>query len=56
MPNFGQIFAKKFNLCDRRLCGGGPPNAVPSPAAWRTPAAAATAAQIENDCEFSAKI
>ena len=38
-------------LCGRRRRGGGPLAAVPSPAARRAPAAAATAAQIENFCE-----
>ena len=39
-------------LCDHRRRGRGPLAAVPSPAARRAPAAAATAAQIENFCEF----
>ena len=43
--------SKIFNLCGRRRRGGGPLAAVPSPAARRAPAAAATAAQIENFCE-----
>ena len=38
-------------LCGCRRCGGGPLAAVLSPAARRGPAAAATAAQIENFCE-----
>ena len=46
------LISKVFNLCGRRRCGGrGPLAAVPSPAAQRAPAAAATAAQIENFCE-----
>ena len=40
--------SKIFNLCGRRRRGGGPQAALPSPAARRAPAAAATAAQIEN--------
>ena len=40
-----------FNVCGRRRRSGGPLAAVPSPAAQRAPAAAATAAQIENVCE-----
>ena len=39
---------KNFNLCGRRRRGGGPLAAVPSPAALRAPAAAATAAQIRG--------
>ena len=42
---------KIFDLCGRRRRGGGPQAALPSPAARRAPAAAATAAQIENFCE-----
>ena len=48
---FENFFAKVFNLCGRRRRGGGPLAAVPSPAARRAPAAAATAAQIEIFCE-----
>ena len=44
-------FQNNFNLCGRRGRGGDPLAAVPSPAAWRAPAAAATSAQIENFCE-----
>ena len=42
-------------MCGRRSRGGGPLAAVPSPAARRAPAAAATAAQIEIFCEDSLK-
>ena len=42
--------SKIFNLFGRRRRGGSPLAAVPSPAAWRAPAAAATAAQVENFC------
>ena len=38
-------------MCGRRRRGRGPLAAVLSPAARRAPAAAATAAQIENFCE-----
>ena len=48
---YRNFFAKIFNLCGRRHRGGGPSAAVRSPAARRAPAAAATAAQIENFCE-----
>ena len=43
-------------LCGRRRRGGGPQAALPRPAARRAPAAAATAAQIENFCEMLAEI
>ena len=48
--NFGSKnlkISKTFNLCSRRRRGRGPLAVIPSPAAWRAPAAAATAAQIE---------
>ena len=40
--------SKIFTLCGRRRRSGGPLAAFPSPVARRAPAAAATAAQIEN--------
>ena len=43
--------SKVFYLCGRRRRRGDLLAAVPSPAARRAPAAAATAAQIENFCE-----
>ena len=57
--NFGPKFSEpkikiseNFNLCaSRRRRGRGPLAAVPSPVARRAPAAAATAAQIEDFCE-----
>ena len=45
---FGAKISKMFSLCGRRRRGGGPLATVPSPAAQRAPAAAATATQIEN--------
>ena len=44
--------SKIFNLCGRRRRGGGPQAALPSPAARRAPAAAATVAQVENFFNF----
>ena len=45
---FGNFFAKIFNLCGRRRRGGGPPGGGARQGGLRAPAAAATAAQIEN--------